>query len=135
MQMRQTITAILVLFLTTSLCGQNTKKKGSKSPWSDTTFIIVKLSDTISDNKVAAIDIGKKAIIYVKLKPMMLEARENLSNDFVKGAYQKIIDYFNSASSKGDTILVSEYLNFRHLEYLVAHQLMAGNANVYYKKK
>jgi hypothetical protein len=135
MQMRPTLTTILLLFLTATLFGQKAKKEANKSPWSDTTFILVKLNDTISDKKVAAIDIGKKAIIYVKVKPMMDEAKGNLSNDFVKDNYQKIITYFSSASPMGDTILVSEYLNLSHLEYLVAHLLIAGNAKVFYKKQ
>jgi hypothetical protein len=133
--MRHFLKIISIFFLSAGAFGQKTKKPGKTSSWRDTTFLIVKLNDTISDKKVVAVDIGKKAIIYVKLKPMMLEARENLSNDFVKDNYQKIISYFNSASSKSDTILISEYLNLRHLEYLVAHQLIGGNANVYYKKQ
>jgi len=133
--MRPILTTISLLFLTTTLFGQKPKKTTNKSPWSDTTFIFVKLNDTIIDKKVAALEIGKKAIIYVKVKPMMAEARENLSNDFVRDNYQKIIDYFNSASPTGDTILVSEYLNLPRLEYLVAHLLIAGNAKVFYKNQ
>ena len=135
MLIRHFLIIISIFFLSSSAFGQKTKKRSNSSSWRDTTFTIVTLNDTINDNKVVAVEVGKKAIIYVKLKPLLLEARENLSNDFVKDNYQKIIDYFNSASSKGDTILIIEYLNFRHLEYLVAHQLIDGNANVYYKKQ
>ncbi len=134
-QMRLSLITILTLIVSTTLLGQDTKTKADKSPWSDTTFIVVKLYDTISDKKVVAVEVGKKATIYVKLKPMMLKATQNLSNDFVKENYKKIIAYFNAALSKGDTILISEYLNLSYLDYLIAHQLIAGNANIYYKKQ
>ena len=133
--MRHTITIISILFLTTNLFGQKTNKRGSTSSWRDTTLIPVKLSDTIKDNKVVAVDIGKKATIFVKLRSMLVEARENLSNDFVKENYTKIIRYFDSASLKSDTIFISDYYKLRHFEYLVSHQLTAGNARVYYKKQ
>lgn len=133
--MQHFVIIISILLLSSHAFGQKTKKPGSTSSWNDTSFIIVKLNDTISDKKVVAVDVGKKAIIYIKLKPLMLEARENLSNDFRNNDYKEIINYFNSTSAKTDTILISEYLNLRSFEYLVAQQLVNGNANVYYKKQ
>jgi hypothetical protein len=133
--MRHFLIVISIFFLSCSALGQSTKKHRKTSSWRDTIFIVVKLNDTISDKKVVAVDVGQKAIIYVKLKPMMLEARENLSNEFVRDNYQKIIAYFDSAAPNGDTIVISEYLNLGHVNYLIAHQLIHGNANVYYKKQ
>jgi hypothetical protein len=135
MQMRYILTIISILLLTTTLFGQKPKKSGSNSSWRDTTYILVKLDDTIKDRKIVAVDIGKKATIFVHLRPMLIEARENLSNDFVKEDYNKIIHYFDSASSRSDTIFMGEYYNLQHFEYLVSHQLSDGNAKVFYKKQ
>jgi hypothetical protein len=133
--MRFNLIIISLLFVTTNLFSQKTKKQGSSSSWRDTTFIPVVLNDTIKDNKVVVVDIGKKATIYLNLKPMLLEAKENLSNDFVKEYYQTIIHYFDSSSLKGDTTFIENYYNLRHFEYLVSRQLIDGNAKVYYKKQ
>jgi len=133
--MRHTLIIISILFSTTILFGQKPKKRGSSSSWHDTTFILVKLIDTIKDNKIVAVDMGEKATIFVKLRPMLIEARENLSNDFVKDNYNKIIRYFDSASLKSDTIFINEYYKLQDFEYLVSHQLIDGNAKVLYKKQ
>jgi hypothetical protein len=87
------------------------------------------------DNKIVAVDIGKKATIFVHLKPMLVEARKNLSNDFVKDNYNKIIHYFDSVSLKSDTIFISDYFKLPHFEYLISHQLTDGNAKIFYKKQ
>jgi len=133
--MRHTLIFIPLLFVTTNLFSQKTKKRGSSSSWRDTTFIPVVLNDTINDNKVVAVDIGKKATIYLNLKPMLLEAKENLSNDYVKEYYETIIRYLDSSASKSDTIFIDNYHKLGHFEYLVSHQLTDGNAKVYYKKQ
>ena len=126
--MRYTLIIISLLFVTTNLFSQKTKKRRSSSSWRDTTFIPVVLNDTIKDKKVVIVDIGKKAAIYLNLKPMLLEAKENISNDFVNGYYKNIIYYFDSASLKSDTIFIASYYNLRHFEYLVSNQLIDGNA-------
>ena len=133
--MRHLIITISLLFVTSTLLSQRTKKRGHISSWHDRTFIPVVLKDTIVDDKIVAVEIGSKAIIYIKLKPLIFEANENLSNDFSKDAYKNIIHFFDSASLESDTIFIEDYYDLDHFEYLVAHQLTDGNAKVYYKKK
>lgn len=133
--MRQFLIFISFLLLAALVRGQKIKKQGSSSPWSDTAFNIVELNDTIKDNKVVKIGIGDKATIYMKLKPMLTEASQNLSNDFVKEDYQKIIHFFDTASKKNDTTFLSYYFALPYFEYLVSRQLINGNAKVFYKKQ
>jgi hypothetical protein len=133
--MRHILIFISFVFPAILVWGQNVKKQGNSPPWSDTTFIIVKLNDTINDNKVVAVDIGEKATIYVKLKPILDEARQNLSNDFVKEDYQKVIHFLSTAPKKNDTTFLSDYFTLPHFEYLISHQLVNGNAKVFYKKQ
>lgn len=133
--MRRILVIISFLFLTIFACGQKVKKQGSSPPWEDTTFIIVKLNDTIVDNKVVAVDIGEKATIYVKLKPMLADARQHLSNGFAKEDYQKTIHFLTTASKKKDTIFLKDYFTLPHFEYLISHQLANGSAKVFYKKQ
>jgi len=66
---------------------------------------------------------------------MIIEAKANLSNDFVRQDYQKIIHFFDSASLKSDTIFIDIYYKLHHFEYLVSRQLIDGSAKVYYKKQ
>lgn len=138
MLMRHILTIISIFLLSTTLFGQEPKEKGSESSWRDTTFIPVKLNDTIKDSKIVAVDIGKKATIFVHLKSLLTEAKENLSNNFVRENYNKIIHYFDSAALKNDTVFITNYyylLYLQHFEYLVSHQLTDGNAKVFYKKQ
>ena len=132
--MRHILLIISTLLITTTLLGQQQKEKGSKSSWHDTTFILVKLQDTINDTKTVAVEIGKKAIIYLKLKPILEEAKDPL-NDFVKDKYNRILNYFDSAALKSDTIFIKDYYNLKHFEYLISNQLIGGNAKVFYKKQ
>jgi hypothetical protein len=132
----QKITIIISLLLfSLNLFSQKAKRNLTKPSWKDIKFISVELKNNIKDNKIVAVDIGQKAIIYLNLKPMITEAKANLSNDFVKEYYQKIIYFFDSASLKSDTVFIDEYYKLRHLEYLVSHQLLKGHAKVYYKKQ
>jgi hypothetical protein len=133
--MKQTLIIISLLLLATTFFGQKPKKRGNASSWRDTTLIHVILNDTIKDSKIVAVDIGKKVTIFVNLRPMLVEARESLSNSFVKDPYVRIIQFFDSASLKTDTIFISEYYKLQHFEYLVSHQLKDGNAKVFYKKQ
>jgi hypothetical protein len=133
--MRHTLIFIALFFISTNLLSQNTKKQRRISSWRDTTFITVVLKDTVVDTKIVAVDIGKKATIYVKLKPLIIEAEENLSNDFVRDEYKNIIRFFDSASAKGDTIFIDKYYTLESLDYLISHQLTDGQAKVYYKKQ
>jgi hypothetical protein len=133
--MRYALTCITILLLTTTLCGQQQKKTVVRSSWRDTTLIPVKLTTTIKDNKVVVVEVGKKATIYLAIGPMLVEAKENLSNDFVKEYYAAIIHYFDSAFLKRDTVVLSNCHELWHFEYLVATQLMNGNARVFYKKQ
>ena len=132
--MRHILLIISTLLITTTLLGQLQKERGSKSSWHDTTFILVKLQDTINDTKTVAVEIGKKAIIYLKLKPILEEAKDPL-NDFVKDKYNRILNYFDSAALKSDTIFIKDYYNLKHFEYLISNQLIDGNAKVFYKKQ
>lgn len=133
--MRYNLLIILLLITWTDLFSQKINT-GEKLPsWQDTTFISVKLRDIITGSKVVSVDIGKKAIIYVKLKPLLAIARENLTNEFVRDWYKTIIDFLDSASLKGDTIFIEDYSSLRHFEYLVSSQLIEGNASVFYKRQ
>lgn len=133
--MRHILITIPILFFSMTLLSQKTKRRGHVSSWHDTTYIRVALKDTIVDNKIVAVEIGSKATIFVKLKPLIFEANENLSNGFSKNAYKNIIHFFDSASLKSDTIFIEDYDDLDHFEYLVSHQLICGSAKVYYKKK
>ncbi|MEO6454667.1 MAG: hypothetical protein ABIN97_11360 [Ginsengibacter sp.] len=133
--MRHIIIIISILLVSTNLFSQTPKNRGRISSWRDTTFITVALKDTSVDNKIVAVNIGLKATIYVKLTPLINEAKEKLSNDFVKDEYKKIIHFLNSASVKGDTIFIDDYYNLDHFETLISHQLIDGNAKIYYKKQ
>src|SRR5262245_1335072 len=105
--MRHTIAIIWLLFIATTLIAQ--KKKAAKAPpWSDTAFISVKLNNAIQDRKIVAVDVGKKATIFVRLTPLLSEAKKMLSNDFVSDNYHTIINYLDSASLRTDTIFVEE---------------------------
>lgn len=132
--MRDIPIIISLLLVTTNLFSQKTKNLGSSSSWRNTTFIPIILKDTVKESKIVVVDIGNKAAIFLNLQPMLLEARENFSNNFVIEYYKTIIHYFDSAAQKSDTIFISNYYNLRHFEYLVSNQLTDGNAKVYYKK-
>jgi hypothetical protein len=135
MPMRNFLIVIAIFVLSSSAFGQKTKRRRNASPWADTTLIIVKLHDKINDNKIVAVEVGRKATIYVKLKPMRDEVKKDLSDDPINQDHKKIIRYFDSASLKGDTISVGEYLYLPGLAYLLSHQLIEGNAKIYYKKQ
>jgi hypothetical protein len=133
--MKGNLLVILLLFAGPNLFSQQTKRSGRLSSWRDTTYIPVVLRDSIVDSKVASVNIGKKAIIYIKLKPLLAEAKENLTNEFVRTEYNAIIHFLDSASLKGDTIFIDDYYNLSHFEYLVSSQLIEGNAKVLYKRQ
>ena len=134
--MKRILPFILLLFTVINLLGQDTSKSRKQSPWEDTSYIPVKLKDTLTDSKVVIVEIGKKAIIYIKLAPILAKAKQNLTNDFVRENYKIIIHFLDSAAaSKSDTIIITEYLTLRHFEYLVSSQLVEGNARVYYKRQ
>ena len=132
---RKFLISILPIFLlTVTSYAQNKIKPKASAPWNDTTLINVKLIDTITDSKVAIINIGEKAIIYIKVKSIIDQAKKYLTDDFIKKDYQIIIDYLDSASLKSDSIFIGEYYKLLYLQYLIDDQLLQGNARVYYKK-
>jgi hypothetical protein len=125
----------LLLFLSVDLFGQRTRSKENKVSWQDTTYIHIALVDTINNGKVVAVNIGEKATIYVKVKPLLADANESLTNDFVRDKYEAIIHFLDSVSNKSDTIFIDNFYNMRHFEYLVSDQLIKGNARVFYKRQ
>ena len=132
---RKFLISILPIFLlTVTSYAQNRIKPKASAPWNDTTLINVKLIDTITDSKVAIINIGEKAIIYIKVKPIIDQAKKYLTDDFIKKDYQIIIDYFDSASLKSDSIFIDEYFKLLYLHYIIDRELIDGNAKVYDKK-
>ena len=133
--MRFSLLIILALFTWTALFSQKNNESRKLSSWQDTTYISVVLSDTISDSKVVSVNIGMKAIIYIKLTPLLAKAKETLTNEFVRDRYKTIIHFLDSASLKGDTIFIDNYFSLSHFEYLVSSQLIEGNAKVFYKRQ
>jgi hypothetical protein len=117
---------IFFFFLSSRILAQGTN---NKKDWHDTTFVFVNLQETITDRKIVVIEIGQKAIIYLKEKLLRKYAVQN-SNDF--NEYSKIIHLLDSVSGSNDTITIDQYLP--HFDYLVAEQLENGNAKVFYKK-
>ena len=120
---------ILTLLLTACVWGQGEKKQPD---WTDTTFISVRLLDTIKDKKIVVIDIGQKAAIYLSAKSLKQEASKS-SNDYNKKDISKIIGMLNKISTKNDTIVLDQFM--KYLDYLVSDQLQQGNAIVFYKKQ
>jgi len=133
--MRYSLLIILSLLAWIDLFSQKTEDSGRLRPWQDTTYIPVVLRDTITNSQVVSVDIGKKAIIYLKLNPLLAKAKENLTKEFVRHSYKAIIDFLDSASLKADTIIIDDYYKLRHFDYLVSGQLIKGNANVFYKRQ
>ena len=128
--MREFIIVIFIFYTSTNLFSQR-----ERSSWKDTTFIPIVLNDTIRDKKVVIVNIGEKAIIYLKFRPLMSEAKENLKNDFIRSDNKKIIRFLNSKSKGSDTIFISNLFDLPHFKYLVTQQLLDGNAKVFYKKE
>ena len=118
-----------LLFGQTSTSQQNPKR--DKYDWTDTTFIPVKLTPTIQDKKIVAVDIGQKATIYISKKLFRQNAVKSTS-DYNKKDISKIIHCID-APTKSDTIFIDPYL--AHLDYLVSEELQNGNARVFYKKQ
>ena len=103
-----------------------------RSPWSDTTFIIVKLQDTSLGKKIVVIDIGQKATIFLN-ESVLKAATDSLQNDFNKKYISKITRLLNADSKKMDTIYLDPYME--ELDYVVGTLLKQGRAYVYYKKQ
>jgi len=135
MHIKKLLILTFVFLISIGLFGQNPTSKRYKASWKDTTFIFVKLQDSTDDNKVVVIEVGKKAIIFLSLKTLLLEVKGYLYEDAYSTNYKKIINYLDSASLKSDTILLSNYLNFRFLEYMISHLLIKGKAKIFYKKQ
>jgi hypothetical protein len=133
--MRHKIITLSLFLFSLTLFSQKPKKISSTSAWKDTTFVSVALDVTVKDPRVVAIDIGQKAIIYVNVKQLLMEAKAGLSNEFIRKHHQTIIHFLDSASSKSDTICIQNYYILPHLEYLVSEQLVEGRAKVFYKKQ
>jgi len=120
---------ILALFVTTYSFAQ---KKTKEPNWADTTYILVKLLDTIKNNKIVVIDIGQKATIYLSAKLLKRDAIKS-SNDYNKKDITKIIVLLDRLSLKSDTIILDQFM--AHLDYLVSDELQNGYAKVFYKKQ
>lgn len=133
--MRHIVAIVSILFIATALFAQKKKKPVTSAPWHDTSFVLVKLNNTLRDNKIVAVDIGKKATIFVKLTPVLAEAKQRLSNDFLRSYYDTIIHFLDSAALETDTIFLDEYNKLQYFEYLVSHQLSKGEVRVLYKKQ
>ena len=115
---------ILVLFIPPAIFSQD-----------DTTYLPVTLKSNMDGDKIIAVEIGKKAIIFIPLQPVLEEAKANLQNEFIRKNNNDIIRFLNSASRNSDTIFIDNHYRLRRFEYLVSHQLEAGNAKVYYKRE
>lgn len=133
--MRYSIITISILCLSTALFGQKTKKKGLQLLLADTTFITEELNNFLDGSKTVAVEIGKKATIFLSLNQILPEVEAYLNSDSFKSNYKKIIDYFDSASSKSDTIILTNYRDLRYLEFLISHLLIKGEAKVFYKRQ
>jgi len=133
--MRYCLLVLLTLLTWIDLFSQKNGKTVETALWADTTYILVILRDTLPNEKVVSVDIGNKAIIYLKLKPLLSKAKENLKNEFVRDECKTIIHFLDSASLKGDTISIENYYRLRYFDYLVSSQLLEGNASVFYKRQ
>jgi len=133
--MRPFIIIVLIIFTSIQAYSQKGKKTSSKSPWSDTAFIMVNLRDSIINGKILLIDIGQKATIYVNKQIIRNNASESLP-DFNRPAFTRIIKILDSASSTSDTITMDIFTHDLYdIGYLVSEQLQKGNAKVFYKKE
>lgn len=121
-----------LLFGQTSTPQQNPNPKRDKYDWTDTTFVSVNLTPTIHDKKVVAVDIGKKATIYMSKKAVRQNAVKS-TGDYNRKNTSKIIHFIDSASVKSDTIFMDQFLAY--LDVLISDQLQSGDARVYYKKQ
>ncbi|HXB44403.1 MAG TPA: hypothetical protein VNV85_10120 [Puia sp.] len=125
--MRCTLT-IIFLVASSQIFAQQTSHKPN---WTDTTFILVKLVDTSADKKIVLVDIGQKAIIYLKEKLIKQSVIET-SNDLNKDELSNLIHLLVSNALRSDTIIIDQYLiDFDHM---ISKQLQKGNAKVFYKK-
>lgn len=120
------------LFGQTSTPQQTPNPKRDKYDWTDTTFILVNLTSAIQDKKIIAVDIGKKATIYISKNLLRQNAVKSVS-DYNKADISIIIHFIDSAAAKTDTIFIDPYL--AHLDYLISDELQNGNAKVFYKKQ
>lgn len=132
--MRHALIATLIIILSNNLFSQTTRKKPLENVWTDTTFKSVQLKDLSETNKIIRVDIGKKAIILLSLKDLQLEAETYLKNEQFHKSFEKLNNYFDSVSQHTDTIRLTEYRSFQHLEYLISHLLTTGYAKVFYKR-
>ncbi len=131
-KMKEIVYICSFIILANLLCAQTTNEKPDKYDWTDTTLIPVILQSQIIDKKIVAIDIGKKAVIYVGENGFRQKVVKNM-NGYAKKDMEKIIQLIDSASAKSDTIFINPYLS--HLGYLISAELKNGNARVFYKKQ
>ena len=92
----------------------------------------VELKDTILDNKIVIYDIGNKSRVFLSLNLLMITAKE-LSTNYNKRNYNKVIKYLKKESLKNDTIIINDY-SLGLFDYMVERLLQNGNAKVFYKK-
>jgi len=69
----------------------------------------VKLQDLSTDKKIAVIDIGQKATVYMS-EPLLRQTAVQVLNDFNKKEISKIIQLLDSKSLKSDTITLDQFL-------------------------
>jgi len=125
--MRHFIILILILGSCTQLFCQQTKHVSTKAPWDDTSYIVVKLIDTIKSSKIVWLNIGKKATISLNLYDILKEVKKSKPENL-----KRINKFLDSASLMSDTILVDDLSDFN---YIVSDLLQKGKARVFYKKE
>jgi hypothetical protein len=106
------------------------QSQSNSSPF-DTGFKTVRLRDTLPTNKIACLDMGEKAAIFLMTDSLITAGRRLDANGF----FTSIIQFLDSATLRSDTVRITIDRSNWRIENLIAAELEKGIARVYYKKR
>jgi hypothetical protein len=122
---RQFLWFLVILLIDASAAWSQEFERG------DSSYLPIALSTGLNETKIADIELGQKASIYVGVKALIDLARGERSAQI--NVYENVSQFLDSASKVSDTVLVGNY--YFRIRNSISRLLLAGNARVFYKKE
>ena len=125
MIIRKHLWSLVILLLYASAAWSQEFERG------DSSYLPIALATGLKETKIADIEIGQKASIYVGVQALIDLARGEKSAQINR--YENVSEFLDSASRVSDTVFVGNY--YLRIRNSISRLMLAGNARVFYKRE